>query len=285
MHKSKNILIAVVAIVFCIILILGILFIPKINEKNKLEKMAAKYMEIGNYEEAIKAYNKLIDKTNDDKYIDKVELGKKLLNSEEKFVEGEREFSKGNYEKAVSNLKEVLKEDKKNYENSQNVIEEIKSTFNNDISESISNEKFDDAESKISKYIKIFGEDENIKTYLANIEKAKNDEKEAKEKEELASAKEELEKARKELEERNKTPVTAPNPKNTDTSGNYVVTDKAYIYSSPGSSKSITWVSKGATVDIQDSTTHNGELWYEGRVTSIVTGNSYVAWIKASDVN
>lgn len=282
--KNKNLTLAVILIAICTVLILAILFIPKIVNKNKMEKLAEKYMETGNYSEAIDIYNKLIEKTNDDEYVDKLEKGKKLLNSTENFNEGKKEFEKGNYEKSVLKLKEVSKDDTKNYKNAGKLIEDIKTIYIEKISKSVENNKTFDTESQIAEYVKIFGNDENIKALKEKVDLNIEEEKKKKEKEELDAKKEQLEKMEKELENKKKEKKSEKN--NEITSGNYVVSDKANIYSIPDSkSKAITWVSKGATVDIYESEEYNGELWIKGRITSIVTNNSYVAWIRGEDIN
>lgn len=251
-----------------------------------MEKTAEKYIEIGDYENAIATYNKLILKRDDVEYIEKLDLAKKLKKSDESFQEGEKQYKNSNYSKAILSYSEVLEEDKDNYKAAKDRIKSIKEIYISEIESTIEDLDFENAESKLAEYKDILDE-ETVLTYKEKITKNKEEEEkvqeEQKEKEELALAKAELEELMKEVTRISKQNLAAnPDYRNLY----YVTSNKANIRSGPSINASIiTYVSKGSSVYIYDTVEDIGRTWCRAIITSSVTGNSYDGWISSRNLD
>ena len=289
MKKNKNILIGIVLIGVIILLLLGIIFGQRIYKISKMEKTARKYAELGEYDDAIDAYNKLILKSDNDKYIDEISRIKKLKQSFESFTDGKKQYDNGNYPKAASLLEEVLKDDEENYNKAKKMLDSISVEYTAAIEASLEDMNFEEAESKLGEHSKIFNDQEMVAAYKKKIEDSKKAQKEEEEKqkeqEELALAKDELEKLKNQVKENNTRNNTTYIYSN---SGfvNYVTSDKANIRSGPSiDSPVITYVSRGSTVQIYETIQDVGRTWCHAIITSSVTGNSYDGWISSRNLD
>ncbi len=289
MKKNKNILIGIVLILLSILILFGIIFGQRIYKISKMEKTAKKYAELGEYDDAINAYNKLILKSDNDKYIDELSKVKKLKQSFESFSDGKKQYDNGNYAKAASLLEGVLKEDEENYSKSKKILDSINVEYTAAIEASLEDMNFEQAESKLAEHSKIFNDEEMVTAYKKKIEDSKKSQKEEEEKqkeqEELALAKDELEKLKNQVKENNSRNNTTYIYSN---SGyvNYVTSNKANIRSGPSINSSvITYVSKGSTVQIYETVQDVGRTWCHAIITSSVTGNSYDGWISSRNLD
>lgn len=251
-----------------------------------MEKTAEKYIEIGDYENAITTYNKLILKKDDVEYIEKLDLAKKLKKSDESFQEGEKQYKNSNYSKAILSYSEVIEKDKDNYKAAKDRIKSIKEIYISEIDSTIEDLDFEKAESKLAEYKDVLDE-ETIVSYKEKIAKNKEEEEkeqqEQKEKEELALAKAELEELMKEAARISKQNLAA-NPDYR--SVYYVTSNKANIRSGPSINSSIiTYVSQGSSVYIYDIVEDIGRTWCRAIITSSVTGNSYDGWISSRNLD
>lgn len=284
--NNKKIIIGIVLIAVIIVGIIAFVFGQKHFKISKMEKTAEKYIEIGDYENAIATYNKLILKRDDVEYIEKLDLAKKLKKSDESFQEGEKQYKNSNYSKAILSYSEVLEEDKDNYKAAKDRIKSIKEIYISEIESTIEDLDFENAESKLAEYKDILDE-ETVLTYKEKITKNKEEEEkvqeEQKEKEELALAKAELEELMKEVTRISKQNLAAnPDYRNLY----YVTSNKANIRSGPSINASIiTYVSKGSSVYIYDTVEDIGRTWCRAIITSSVTGNSYDGWISSRNLD
>lgn len=254
-----------------------------------MEKTARKYAELGEYDDAIDTYNKLILKSDNDKYIDEISKVKKLKQSYESFLNGKKQYDNGNYAKAASLLEEVVKDDEENYSKAKKILDSISVEYTAAIEASLEDMNFEEAESKLTEHSKIFNDEEMVTAYKKKIEDSKKSQKEEEEKqkeqEELALAKDELEKLKNQVKENNNRNNTTYIYSN---SGfvNYVTSDKANIRSGPSINSSvITYVSRGSTVQIYETVQDVGRTWCHAIITSSVTGNSYDGWISSRNLD
>ncbi|WP_100066142.1 SH3 domain-containing protein [Miniphocaeibacter massiliensis] len=285
---SKKIIIIVAVVVFCIFAMVGAFFGLKAYNRNKLVKNAEKYVELKNYDDAIITYNKLILKSDKPEYTERLETIKKLKDSNENFIEGEKSFKKEKFKEAYNHLKEVIKDDKDNYKSAKKMLEEIDAKFISAIEASIEDMNFEDAETKIAEYKELFNNSDKVLAFKEKILDAKDkQEKEVKEQEELALAKDELEKLKKEVENKksstsNKNKVA----KSGDYGTFYVTSAKANVRSGPDVNASvITYVSQGSSVYIYETVEDVGRTWCHAIITSSVTGNSYDGWISSRNLD
>lgn len=166
------------AIIIAMVAAFGTYKFYKVQAYNKLINNANKYMDSGNYDQAIAMFNEALKYKNDSNVKRSVILAESLLSSQKSYEQAAREMENKDYLKAIEDFKKVVKEDSKRYEEAQKKIEECKKAYIAlnimNASDAAKNNKYDEANKYLEDILKLDSENAEAKklkdTYL-NIAK------------------------------------------------------------------------------------------------------------------
>lgn len=169
MNKSNKRLFIyiVIGVIAFIAIAFGSYKFYKVQAYNKLVNSANKYMDSGNYHQAIAVFNEALKYKEDPNVKRSITLAETLLVSQKYYEEGIKEMENKDYGKAIDSFKKVLKEDAKRYESAQKRIAEcIKAyiTLNlKNASEAAKNNNYEEANKYLDEVLKVDKENAEAK--------------------------------------------------------------------------------------------------------------------------
>lgn len=159
---SKIIKSIIILIIFLIIATFGFKFASSLIVNHKISN-ANSYMAIGDYQQAIDIFNKVID--NKPEVKESLEKAKKLQLSKESYKKGSDYIAEGNFLEALKCFKTVLPEDSVNFSDSQNLIADIEKVILNRAKNLVDSGKKHEALDLINNYLEYVPESANALTF------------------------------------------------------------------------------------------------------------------------
>ncbi len=168
-NPKKMVLFVAVGVIALIVVIFGGIFINKKIQISSLTSKAEKFVEMQDYDEAIKIYSELYTKTGDVEY--KSKKNQMLLKKETKNIleEAKSNEQKGEYVKAIALYKQITEDDVDNYKLAKSKITSLKSDVLKKASALIDSGNNSSASTYLSDYLNNVPDDKDAVNLMKKI--------------------------------------------------------------------------------------------------------------------